>query len=119
MFLRFRTSRAGDSERSRATDGGHSDDMMICKVIELHVGLAICTNMALRVIIRPLIGISFARAWFTRGRTRHSTFSDVYFATTHTTSSSATMWLSPTLCGLCLALAPQTNAYLNDSLSVR
>jgi hypothetical protein len=43
----------------------------------------------------------------------------LHFATILTTSSSATKWLSPTLCGTCRALAPHTMAYLNVSLSVR
>lgn len=34
-------------------------------------------------------------------------------------SSSAIVWLNPTLCGTCLALAPHTIAYLKLSLSVR
>ena len=42
----------------------------------------------------------------------------IYFATILTTSSSATTWLNPTRCGICLALAPQTIAYLNVSFSV-
>jgi hypothetical protein len=42
----------------------------------------------------------------------------LHLATIETTSSSATTWLNPTLCGTCLALAPHTNAYLKVSFSV-
>ena len=44
---------------------------------------------------------------------------EFYLATMDTTSSSATGWLSPTRCGTCRALAPQTMAYLKVSFSVR
>lgn len=42
-----------------------------------------------------------------------------YLATNDTTSSSDTTCESPTRWGICLALAPQTIAYLNVSFNVR
>ena len=42
-----------------------------------------------------------------------------YLVTIDITSSSATAWPSPTRCGMCLALAPHTRAYLNFSFSER